>query len=56
MWPNPQFPAALVIFTEGILNRKLHFCATQNGVSESFKRKVINSLIAGKWTLWGNGR
>ena len=24
MWPNPQFPADLVAFTEEILNRKLH--------------------------------
>ena len=27
MWPNPQFSADLVIFTEEILNGKLHFCA-----------------------------
>ena len=26
MWPNPQFPADLVAFTEGILNGKLQFC------------------------------
>ena len=25
MWPNPQFPADLVTFTEEILNVKLHF-------------------------------
>ena len=25
MWPNPQFPADLVAFTEEILNGKLHF-------------------------------
>ena len=25
MWPNPQFSADLVIFTEEILNVKLHF-------------------------------
>ena len=25
MWPNPQFPAYLVILTEEILNGKLHF-------------------------------
>ena len=25
MWPNLQFPADLVTFTEDILNRKLHF-------------------------------
>ena len=25
MWPNPQFPADLVTFTEETLNGKLHF-------------------------------
>ena len=25
MWPNPQFSADLVTFTEEILNGKLHF-------------------------------
>ena len=25
MWPNSQFPADLVTFTEEILNEKLHF-------------------------------
>ena len=25
MWPNPQFPADLVAFTEEILNGKLYF-------------------------------
>ena len=25
MWPNLQFPADLVTFTEKILNKKLHF-------------------------------
>ena len=29
MWPNPQFPADLVTFTEEIVNRKLHFCAME---------------------------
>ena len=24
MWPNPQFPADLVTFTEEIINEKLH--------------------------------
>ena len=27
MWPNPQFPADLVTFTEEIPNVKLHFLA-----------------------------
>ena len=25
MWPNPEFPADLVTFTEEILNGKVHF-------------------------------
>ena len=27
MWPNPQFTADLLTFTEEILNRKVIFCA-----------------------------
>ena len=27
MWPNPQFPAHLVTFTEKILNENFIFCA-----------------------------
>ena len=27
MWPNPQFPADLITFTDEILNGKLHFYA-----------------------------
>ena len=30
MLPNPQFPADLVIFTEEILNGKLHFLCSVN--------------------------
>ena len=34
MWPNPQFPADLVTFTEEILNGKLHFlCSDVNPIS-----------------------
>ena len=29
MWPNPQFPADLVTFTEEILNGKLHFLCSE---------------------------
>ena len=25
MWPNPELPADLIIFTEEIVNGKLHF-------------------------------
>ena len=27
MWPNPQFPADLVTFTEEIFNGKLNLCS-----------------------------
>ena len=37
MWPNPQVPAALVTFTEEILNGKLHFL---------FSEKLWTLLIA----------
>ena len=30
MWPNPQFPADLVTFTEEILIGKLHFLSREN--------------------------
>ena len=30
MWPNPQFPADLVTFTEEILHVKLHFLCSAN--------------------------
>ena len=30
MWPNLQFPADLVIFTEEILNEKLHFLGSDS--------------------------
>ena len=29
MWPNPQFPADLVTFTEEIFNGKLHFLCSK---------------------------
>ena len=32
MWPNPQFPADLVIFIEEILDGKLHFLYSENKV------------------------
>ena len=40
MWPNPQFPADLVTFTEEILNGKLHFCAVK---SVAYKKSVYTS-------------
>ena len=34
---------------------KFIFCAVQNGVSKSFERHAIHSLILGKGILWGEG-
>ena len=42
MWPNPQFHADFVTFTEKILNGKLHFCA----VKVKFKFGPINSRMS----------
>ena len=44
MWPNPQFPVDLVIFTEEILNGKLHFLYS---VKSSFvaKRYPLTLLV-----------
>ena len=36
MWPNPQFPADLVTFTEEILNGDFIFCAVTK-VEQIFK-------------------
>ena len=37
MWPNPQFPADLVTFTEEVLNGKLYFmCSVFNAEKERF--------------------
>ena len=36
MWPNPQFPADVVTFTEEILNGKLHFLSNVNYLMSSF--------------------
>ena len=44
MWPNPQFPADLVTFSEEIFNGKLHFfvqCII--GLIAKIPRKFINN-------------
>ena len=42
MWPNTKFPADLVIFTEEILNGKLHFCAVKSA-------GITAALILSTW-------
>ena len=55
MWPNPQFSADLVTFTEKILNGKLYFlCSVVCEVLPStgilkLKEKVIN--VTQSWYL-----
>ena len=39
MWPNPQFPADLVTFTEEILNEKLHLLCSEY-FSYDFKKST----------------
>ena len=36
MWPNPQFHADFVTFTEEILNEKLHFWYSVDYISIEF--------------------
>ena len=43
MWPNPQFPADLVTFTEEIVNGKLQFLCSVNFYKMSIL--VINSIL-----------
>ena len=44
MWPNPQFPADLVTFTEEIRNGKLHFLYTE-AFERSTRLKTIYDYI-----------
>ena len=34
MWPNPQFPADLITFTEEILSEKLRFLCSEKRFTE----------------------
>ena len=43
MWPNPQFPADLVTFTEVILNGKLHFLCC------NFRLKAPSQMFDRVW-------
>ena len=48
MWPNPQFPADLVTFTEEILNGKLHFlCSVEYTNNDDNKKYHITKLSQG---------
>ena len=42
MWPNPQFPANSITFTEEILNEKLHFLCSESFAN--FVKEIFVSL------------
>ena len=57
MWPNPQFPADLLTFTEEILNGKLHFlCSVRSAADESIPandpRSTRDSGRGYKFNFW----
>ena len=45
MWPNPQFPADLVAFTEEIFNVKLDFLCSVKRVKYCIQQLAINIFI-----------
>ena len=54
MWPNPQFPADLVTFTEEILNRKLYFlCRDRYLIVCCFNFRDAIEAIVGFITILG---
>ena len=48
MWPNPQFPADLVVFTEEILNGKMELQSEQE---QHLRKFLYESLLNSVW-LW----
>ena len=42
MWPNPKFPADLVIFPEEILNGKFHFLCSVKGPAKGQRPRPPN--------------
>ena len=52
MWPNPQFPADLITFTEEILNGKLRFCAVMEVAEQSWSfKKIFEDFISSQRIL-----
>ena len=45
MWPNPQFSADFVIFTEEMLNGKLHFLYSDHEYLTGSKQYMIGKKI-----------
>ena len=46
MWPNPQFSAGLVTFTEEILNVKLHFLCSVYSTNPNSARYLLFSITS----------
>ena len=45
MWPNPQFPADLVTFTEEILNGKMRFLSSEYVIEDTIKTVFMSNLF-----------
>ena len=45
MWPNPQFPADLALFTREILNGKLHFLCNESYIQMIRVVLVLLTLV-----------
>ena len=56
MWPNPQFPADLVIFIEEILNGKFHIlCSDLETTSSTFLSKCSSEIFLSQIiNYWGS--
>ena len=53
MWPNPQFPADLVTYTEEILNEKLRFlCSVIYIIKNVREISSLTSLMLSKRVGW----
>ena len=49
MWPNPQFPADWVTFTEKTLNGKLHFLCSEASVTTSVDQSTGSYQEKFRW-------
>ena len=47
MWPNSQFSADLVIFTQEILNGKIHFLGSDTFTKLNWLAIVVLCIISG---------
>ena len=55
MWPNPQFSADLVTFTEEILTRKLHFLCRENSdliyYTVNLMTHIFKIMVKYRWKI-----